>query len=140
MRKITFVAAVVLGLSGAWIFATSQNDHKQKLADHPCINDYKKCRTLKELIDFYPPVNDARIQCIVAAEEDLKYGKPEWPSVLDGPKFGSHVNEGKLWHAGVITLVQQGALIPNAFGGKERRNMFCKYDLNTKDIVSFDVN
>ena len=137
MRKIVLVMAAVIGLAGAWIYASVEGDHKQQLAEHPCINDYKLCRNLQELIDFYPAVHDARIRCTVAANEGLQYGAPEWPSVLDGPKFGAHLKDEKLWRTGIITLVQNGALIPNAFGGKERRTMFCKYDLNNQDIISF---
>ncbi|WP_215762837.1 hypothetical protein [Acetobacter sp. P1H12_c] len=137
MRKLLLLIPAIFGIAGIWLYATVSDENKQTLKEHPCINDYKQCRNLKELIDFYPPVNDGRILCTVAADNDLKYGPPEWPSVFDGPKFGAHLNDESSWKSGQITLVQQGALIPNAFGGKEKRTMFCKYDLNTKKIISF---
>lgn len=140
MRKLLYVVVAVIGLAGVWIYASVSEENKQRLAEHPCINDYKQCRDLKELIDFYPPVNEGRIRCTVAADTELKYGPPEWPSVLDGPKFGSHLVDEKSWRSGRITLVQQGALIPNAFGGKEKRTMFCRYDLNTQKVLSLDLD
>lgn len=137
MRKVFYGLAAVVGALVVWIYITVSEDNKRELAEHPCINNYKQCRSLKEMIEFYPPVNDGRILCTVAADHDLKYGAPEWPSFMEGPKFGAHLIEDKVWKSGQITLIQQGALIPNAFGGKEKRNMFCKYDLNTKKIISF---
>lgn len=135
MRKLLCVVAGVIGLAGAWTYANASEDGPAQ----PCINDYRKCRSLKELIDLYPPVKDARLACIVAADNGLKYGAPEWPSIFDGPKFGAHLRDEKSWRSGQITLVQQGALIPNAYGGKERGTMFCKYDLNTKEVLSLSV-
>lgn len=129
MRKLLCVLVAGIGFAGTWIYPSASEEN-------PCIDDYKKCHNLKELIDLYPPVNDGRIRCIVAANNNLKYGAPEWPSIFNGPKFGSHLRDEKSWRTGQITLVQQGALIPNAYGGKERRTMFCKYDLNTQEVIS----
>lgn len=141
MRKLAYVAAAVVGLAGAWIYISVSEDNKQTLKDHPCINDYGKCRNLKELIDFYPPVYHARIECIGAARKGFKYGEPEWPGIMEGMLFESHLMDEKIWRrTGQITLVQENAMIPNAFGGKERKTMYCRYDLNTKEVVSIDAD
>lgn len=140
MRALLLGMIAIIGLVGGWLYLSMSADHKQQLADHPCIKDYKLCRSLKELIDFYPPVSDGRISCIIAAEDNLKYGPPVWPSALNGPKFGAHLKDEKSWRTGTITLVEEHALIPNAFGGKEKRTMFCKYDLNTKEVISLNLD
>ena len=133
MRKLLYVIAMGIGFAGISINPSFSEEN-------PCVNDYKKCQNLKELIALYPPASDGRISCIVAANDGLKYGAPEWPSIFDGPKFGAHLNDEKSWHIGQITFVQKGALIPNAFGGKERRTMYCTYDLNTKRVISLDLD
>lgn len=139
MRKIFLYGTAIILVFGAWrIFKGYQADEK-RMADHPCITDWKQCKDTKELVEFSHAASDGQVQCTVYADNNLKYGAPEWPSFLQGPKFGAYLQNEDFKRSGEVTLIQQGALIPNAYGGKEKSTMFCKYNMGSEKITSFEV-
>lgn len=139
MRKIFYVLLGVVALAGGMLFASISDDNKQKLADHPCINDFDKCRNLDEVIHYSPLAEEGRIQCLVAAE-DLRFGPAEYPSFMEGKRFGEYKSYGdKVWKMGIIVLVQRDALIPNGYGGKERMTMLCQYDMFARKVTALQV-
>ncbi|WP_048838193.1 hypothetical protein [Acetobacter cibinongensis] len=139
MRKIFYGLAAVIGILVAWIYITVSEDNQRELAEHPCINDFDKCRNLDEVIRYSPLAEEGRLQCLVAAD-GLRFGPAEYPSFMEGKRFGEYISySDKVWHMGIIVLAQREAMIPNGYGGKERRTMLCQYDMFARKVTALQV-
>ena len=69
--------------------------------------------------------------CKVEATNQAKFGTPEWPSL-----YFSKFHSGTDYRTGNVTLVEPEARFQNGFGAMEHLQVYCRYNLRTKKVIS----
>ncbi|WP_294538757.1 hypothetical protein [uncultured Rhodoblastus sp.] len=120
-------------LAGSWMIYYGGQIMEEE-AKHPtCISDYKKCRDNEDIVRNHKSRQHAHLQteCKSAAKALSKYGEPEIPFF----PFKDFWKGDTFRNAGGATLLEDGAIFPNANGGKMRVGLSCHYDLRS-DIAT----
>ncbi|GBQ88941.1 hypothetical protein AA0535_1669 [Asaia krungthepensis NRIC 0535] len=103
-------------------------------AHETCESDWHVCKSAEDLIEHNRKVSFYRASCKIKANETAEYGPPEWQKGFGIYPFSSYFAGDDIKALGIV-LIEDHALVPNKFGGKERSRISCHYDL-AKDEVS----
>jgi len=136
MRKekviiLTTLAIVALTISYKMYsdFIDESDNYNQKISLNPCINDWHKCKDLNQLFNDYIKIDSFEYECKDLADDTLEYGPPEWKGFPYKP-FVYHYTITPFHKTGYVVLIEKDALIPNKFGGKERKQLDCYVNLD----------
>lgn len=136
-KRAVSLVVLVAALWGA--YELNKSDQPPPAADggdvhETCANDWRMCKNAEDLMEHNNKVSFYRASCKIKANETASYGPPEWQKGFGIYPFSSYFTGGDIKAQGII-LIEDRALVPNKFGGKERSRISCHFDL-AKDAVS----
>lgn len=134
-RSFTFFA-LIASLAGAYVLMgedTKRTSQETAPSKQACDNNWRACRNAGDLMEHNKNAVTYRAICTAKAEEATEYGAPQWQRGWGISPFSGYYPEADI-KDGKLTLVDDHALIPNRYGGKERGRIACFYDLE-KDAV-----
>jgi hypothetical protein len=83
-------------------------------------------------------MSSAKAACQIAAKKLAKYSDPKLPwspfGTFYGPKDNSYVKTG------IVLIEEPEAQFQNGFGAMVHSTVTCRYDLNSKQVVSANVS
>lgn len=86
-------------------------------------------------MDNYRGMLEVRGSCEAKAEDDARFGAPQWPSLA----FSHFVKGADAPTTGVITITEPTASFQNQFGAYQRAQVICDYDLAAKKVKTLAV-
>lgn len=117
--------------------ANEEKARKEKqAAENACRQDWSRCADNSDVANKYSGWFDVKWDCKRAAENQAKYGDPEWPSY---GAFGSFMRGKDYVEKGIATAIETDAKFQNGFGAKVRVRVICTYDLRSKTVLSVNI-
>lgn len=104
-----------------------------------CKTDWRSCRDNEDLLNNFKGYFDVKYDCQKNASERASYGTPVWPGMWSGGAFGRFMIGDDYVKTGIVTAVEADAQFQNGFGAMAHSTVICKYDLNTKKVVSVSI-
>jgi len=141
------LTVIMLGGIGGYLFGDdpdknttgSSGDSEQDKAnanENPCVSNWRKCDDTSDLVENNDHIKMARQRCESAAARQANYGEPEFPFF----SFTSYYSDEKAIEKGKVTLLEDQAKFENQYGAMAKVEARCIYDLESKSVVSFDIN
>ena len=100
-----------------------------------CRSDWTLCTDNADMANNYSGWSDAKFACKSAADNQARYGTPEWPWLA----FSTFLKGGNYKTSGVATLIEPDAKFSNGFGAMVHSEVLCRYDLRAKKALDVTV-
>lgn len=136
---IVFLAFMCFGIKVYSDYRTDEQIHQTKIAQNPCITDWHYCKTIDQLMSDNETVHRAKFRCKTESRDHGAFGPPEWDGDWVSVPFSKYYAGSPFLKTGMIVLVDDKALVPNQYGGKERSTIECYYDLNKDEVSSIRI-
>jgi hypothetical protein len=127
----TLVAVLLVGVALASGDHTTKPITKPNEQDESCRYDWKKCTDNGQLVNHYSDWTHVQVECKHAANDQAKYGNPEWP----WGAFGSFYKGDNYITSGIAVAVEPDAQFSNGFGAMVHSRVTCRYDLGAKLVT-----
>ena len=125
---LIFVAGVVNHTNQPGSTTTAQNDS--------CRSDWIKCADNEQLVNQYSDWSLVEVRCKSAANDQAKYGSPDWPWLA----FGSFYKGHNYVTSGIAVAIEPDAQFSNGFGAKVHSRVTCTYDLGAKRVTDVSIS
>lgn len=124
-----FAVAVLLAVAGA-VFGSSDGPKNSA-----CTSDWTKCADNAELVNHYSKWSSVQVDCQQAANEQARYGTPDWPWL----SFGRFYKGDNYIKSGIAVAIEQDAKFQNGFGAMVHVTVYCTYDLRNQRVTSVNI-
>jgi len=119
----------------ARVAAEQKHLAEQEAAINACRNDWSKCADNGEIVNKYSDWSMVQVRCKIAADNQARYGDPQWPSGY----FGTYLRGNDYVKTGVAVAIEPDARFQNGFGAMVHSEVICKYDLRAKKVVDVSI-
>jgi hypothetical protein len=115
--------------------AAEKQRREQEAAENACRNDWSKCADNGEVVNKYSDWTMVRVRCQREANEQARYGDPEWPWL----SFGTYLKGTDYVKTGLAVAIEKDAKFQNGFGAKVHSEVICRYDLRSQKVISVSI-
>jgi hypothetical protein len=137
-----FIIFVISSISSSNKTDTSDKTDNRNQSEEPKTQEYScryywtKCADNDQLVNYYSDWSHIQVDCKYAANDQAKYGNPEWPWI----PFGSFYKGNNYVTSGIAIAIEPDAQFSNGFGAKVHSRVTCTYDLRAKRVTNVDVS
>jgi hypothetical protein len=117
-------------------FIGSEFNKQGEIANPACVSDYRKCTDNADLMNNYDGVVGAEVRCKSEAQNDAKFGSPEFPWWFAFTHFHTGNDYVK---TGIAALIEPDAQFQNEFSAMVHSTVVCTYDLNQKKVIDLSI-
>jgi hypothetical protein len=126
----------ILGGIIALTVAVTQLGNATTEQNASCRADWIKCADNEQLVNQYSAWSRVQVECEMAANDQAKYGSPDWPRHY----FGSFYKGNNYVTSGVAVAIEPDAQFSNGYGAMVHSRVTCTYDLRTKQVSDVDIS
>jgi len=109
-------------------------------ADAPsCSSDWHACKDNADLVNHYSGWATVQADCQEKVDNEVQYGEPKWPGFWSGGVFGSFLTGTDYLSTGIVVAIEPNVQVQNAFGAMVHSTAYCRYDLNSKSVLSVSI-
>jgi hypothetical protein len=110
-------------------------------ADAPtCSSDWHACKDNADLVNHYSGWATVQVNCQEKVDNEVQYGEPKWPGFWSGGAFETFLKGTDYVSTGTVVAIEPNVQIQNAFGAMVHSTAYCRYDLNSKSVLSVSVS
>lgn len=114
----------------------SQTVQGQAPAVSSCSSDWHACKDNADLVNNYVGWAEVRAACQTEVDNEVQYGEPKWPGLWSGGAFETFMTGTNYVSTGIVVAIEKDVQIENAFGAMVHSTAYCRYDLNSKEVLS----
>lgn len=109
---------------------------QEEAAIEACRTDWTKCKDNKDIANHNGmDYAHARSECRHAADQQAKFGTPEWSWYT----FGTFQTGNSALVTGEMILVDRDVKFANGFGAMAHVTVTCLYDLRNKRVIKLEI-
>lgn len=97
-----------------------------------------RCSDNEDLVNNYSGWLDVQVSCKLQANEQAKYGTPDWGGWLK-PTFGTFLKGSDYVKDGIVVAIDSDVKFQNGFGAMVRSQVRCTYNLRTKRVTDLVI-
>lgn len=139
---VIFLLAVIISISSGDHSSSSSPSTSESgaapekdAANGTCHDDWTKCKDNGDLVNNYSKWVDVEVGCKIEANDEAKFGTPEWPWLA----FGSYLKGDAYVTSGVAVAIENDAHFQNGFGAMVHSTVVCNYDLRAQKVISINI-